>query len=347
MSLLIRKVIKLYFNKYKNKYYKRKIIFILPNINYVELIKKIYIEEKKKKYGIIPNIFLTQKEFIKKISKLDIVNNFYLFKILFNKIKYNNEILNISLYKIIKWIYILLYDFNIIDIELINIKDFFNYNISYYNINKLYYNNINNIFINNWEYIYKCYKILKKNILIKKKSYIGLAKRITLLNLINFKKKYYFIFIDYNFIYNVDLEIIKIIYNNKLGSFYFNFNKPYLYDKYNEINFYYKKLKKNLNNKINYIFNNYKNKKFFLYKSLTNIEKFKITGNIIKNKKLYYKNTGIILTNNINSKLLLNYISTNINNINYNLLININDIILNKFFNSIFELNIKKKNEKK
>ncbi|WGH25690.1 MAG: PD-(D/E)XK nuclease family protein [Candidatus Shikimatogenerans bostrichidophilus] len=324
MNLLIEKVIKIFFKKYNNNnfynYY-----FILPNKYYINITKQIYI--KNKIYGNIPNIFLSKKYFLEKISNLKIIDNkLYFFKILYNNIKNDKEIKNIYLYKIIKWVYTLFYDFNIIDSELIDIKKFFKYNIYSYKISKWYPNKyINNIkkSFQDWEYIYKCYKILKKKLLKKKKSYLGLARRIAYINIdryLNENNKNFFIIIGNNYFTKSEKKIIEKILKKKLGYFYFDID---LEKKYN--NKYYILKNKNFKNKIK------------LIKTFNKIDKYIVASNLIKKNQ----KTSIILNNN--NKILLNYISQNINKINILIYDNFNNLNIHKFFISIFNLIINKK----
>ncbi|MDH3003823.1 MAG: hypothetical protein NHF95_00860 [Candidatus Shikimatogenerans sp. JK-2022] len=243
MNNLIKKVIKLLLKKKKQKY-----LFILPNKYYINNIKKIYLKYKikKKEKKLLPNIFITKKKFIEKYTKLKIINNFNLFKIFFKKIKYDNNIINISILKIIKWFFILINDFNYIDNELINIKKFFKNNILYYNISNWYPNKKTNNYFNlkDWKYIYKCYKILNKIIIKKKISYLGFAKK----QIINFLKKRKInkklIFIGNNFFYNSDIKIIEYLYKYKLGYFFFDLNN-FFFKKKNLFFKFFKKIKNN------------------------------------------------------------------------------------------------------
>ncbi|MDH3005052.1 MAG: PD-(D/E)XK nuclease family protein [Candidatus Shikimatogenerans sp. JK-2022] len=301
----LKKIIKFYL---KNK---KKILFILPNKYYINLIKKIYIYKNKKKYGIIPNIFISKKEFIEKISNLNIINNnFYFFKILCKKYKKNIK------KKDIQYIFTLLDDYNLIDSELINIKEIIQYNIDYYNISKWYPNKKYKNYNNKYLYIYKYYKYLKKKSLKKKKVYYGLALRFAVKNIKKFLKKFknkLFIFIGNNFKNKSEKIIKKKFLETKRGKFY------------------YTNIEKIINKK----------NKIKLIKTFNNINIYNLLSNILVNNYNKKIKTTIIFTETYNNDLFFKYIFFKYKNIiNYNLYYNLKNLNLHYFIINIFKFKI-------
>ncbi|MDH3004343.1 MAG: PD-(D/E)XK nuclease family protein, partial [Candidatus Shikimatogenerans sp. JK-2022] len=215
-----------------------------------------------------------------------------------------------------KLIFKLLYDYNLIDLKLINIKLLIkNYN-NYKNISN-WYPNKKNYKINNNIYIYNLYKKYKKKIFKKKRVYYGYALKKAYLKLDNFlikNKNVKFIFIGKLFIYKLEKLIRdKLILNKKNKFFYIDF----------------KKYKNKNKNKINILITS------------NNINKFNILYKIlIKNLKNKIKTT-IIFTNNKYDNLLFKYIDNKyIKHINYNLYYYFNDLLIHNFIIYFFKIKI-------
>ncbi|WGH25145.1 MAG: PD-(D/E)XK nuclease family protein [Candidatus Shikimatogenerans bostrichidophilus] len=298
----IKKIIKLYL---KNK---KKILIILPNKYYISLIKKIYISYHNN--GIIPEIFITKKKLIEKISNLKIVNNLIFFiNILYKKNFFKKK-------KKIKYLIYLLDYYNIIDSNLKNIKKITRFSIDYFKIHK-----------SNWRtyikksriYIYKLYIYIRKKLLKYKKVYYGLALKIAYLNIKKYlkrEKKTVFYFIGNNYYRKAEKKIKeKILHNNYKNKDYKN------------------KINKNKNNKI------------YLIKTFSNVNKYTILRNLFTNN--YYKKikTTIVFTQKENFDLFFKYIYQYKNKINYYFDIDINSLIIHSFIKNLFK--IKKYNKNK
>ncbi|WP_185882380.1 PD-(D/E)XK nuclease family protein [Blattabacterium cuenoti] len=196
--------------------------------------------------------YSTISQLMEKISGLSIFPESNLFFYFFILLKQKKCILSNTFHYYSTWAYNILKDFQILDFNLTNIKNFFSYTISIEKINiwnTNTYNTQSNLLKENilfWQEIKKYYYYLNTELLKIKKGYTGMIFRQAISQFENylFNNQEYFLFLIPSNLYFLNECEKKLIQN----SIKFNVGSIYYYNKYSKsyhYNVFLKKKKKN------------------------------------------------------------------------------------------------------
>lgn len=352
MSYFIKKILLNILEKNKDL---KNLILVVPNYRLVSIIKLELKNLFFKKNSIwIPNIYTITK-FMEEVSEVFLIDKFYLLFYFYRIfINYSN---NYQSFKdFIKWAPQVLSDFDELDINLINIKDFFSHMIAYDNINKWNPNNfllkkinINKNNTNIWQILFYCYYELRNKLLKKNHAYYGLIFRTAAKNINKFilKNKYLkkVIFIGLNDLSKSELKIIEHLYSLNKLEIYWDIDKYYYDDENKEAGLLFRNynnyffLKEKIINCISDEFKKYKEieiiKTTGKYNQLKIIEKLIID---LTNKDNSISKTVIVLPNEYMTIPLLNSFYKELKKLNIELTCFLNSLSLSQSYLLLFRL---------
>lgn len=352
MSFFIKKIAKNIFEKNKEL---KNLILVLPNTRLISIFKSEFKNLLFKSNSIwIPNIY-TVEEFMEEVAEVFLIDNFSLLLYFYNIFNnYNKDYQSFNFF--IKWAPKILSDFDELDMNLINMKDFFSYMISYDNINKWNPNNffekinINKLNTSIWEILFSCYYELRNKLLKKNHAYQGLIFRIAAKNINNFILKNKFlkkvIFIGLNNLSKSELKIIEdLSLLNKLD-IYWDIDKYYYYDENQEAGLLFRHYFKNysfLQEKIiNSISDEFKNSKKIeiiqtsgRYNQIKIIEKLLIN---LTNKDNGLSKTVIVLPDEYMTIPILHYFYKEFQDLNIELTCFLNSLSLSQSYLLLFRI---------